>query len=161
MVTTETRRRIVAAGLLLLPMFLVKATGMFLSPSQATAASASAVPGAEGRGSPLAPSAREANLAATHVADLSTKRFGPTPFYYRPREPEETVVEEGPQFSVQAVVAAPAGNSALIDGKLYRAGDRLGRTPWRVVRIDGNSRSVLIEDERNQKRMTLAVRLPK
>jgi hypothetical protein len=171
MPTIETRRRLAAAGMFILPLVLVKATAMFLGgtgPAEVAAAPAVAIPAPLATPMAGAPPARteEQEQAAAHIARLHEEPFGSSPLYYQSRGDEGEVVFENPElppppeFILQAVLASSAGNTALIDGKALRVGDRLGDTDWQIIEIDVEGRTVTVLDPRTDRTETRAVRSP-
>ena len=171
MPTIETKRRLAAGGMFILPLVLVKVTALMIGgtgPAQVAAAPDVADP------APLQPVmlaerawSDEQRAAARHIAELMDEPFGPTPLYYEPRGRESVPIFEDPQsdpapeFIVQAILSSAAGNTALIDGEAYRVGDVIGRTEWRIIAIDGAARSVTVLDPRTDRTETRSVQTPR
>ena len=118
----ETKRRIVAGGLFLLPMGLVWITGTLLGGPhtvqggpQPAVAMPPVVPSPRAEVEP--PTAAE-QAAIVHAAWLRRETFGATPFYFTPREVEAPMIDLGPEapdFVVQGILASSRGNTAIID----------------------------------------------
>ncbi|MDY7107207.1 MAG: hypothetical protein SYC29_01085 [Planctomycetota bacterium] len=172
MPTSETKRRLAAAGMFVLPLVLVKATAMFLGgtgPAEVAAAPTPAMPAVTPP--PIEPAREIAGArtdgqqqAAEHIARLHAEDFGSTPLYYQSRDEEAEVVFEHPdlppppEFILQAVLASSSGNTALIDGEALRVGDRLGDTDWQLIEIDVEARTVTVLDPRTERTEKRSVR---
>jgi hypothetical protein len=172
MPTNETKRRLAAVGMFILPIVLVKATALFLSgtgPAEVAAMPAAApTPAMPAPIEPVAGPARTwtggQRQAAEHVAHLREEAFGSTPLYYSARGGEGEMVfvdpdlSPPPDFILQAVLASSAGNVALIDGEALRIGARVGDTDWQIIEIDAEARTVTVFDPRAERTETLSVR---
>jgi hypothetical protein len=172
MPTNETKRRLAAAGMFILPLVLVKATAMFLGgtgPAEVAAAPAPAAPTVTPVPVASAPSAPRAwtdgqRQAAEHIARLHDEEFGSTPLFYQSRGAEAAVVFEDPdlppppEFILQAVLSSSTGNTALIDGQALRVGDRVGETDWQIIEIDAQTRTVTVLDPRTERTEAVSVR---
>jgi hypothetical protein len=171
MPTIETKRRLTAGGMFILPLVLVKATALVVGgtgPAQVAAAPDVADP------APLQPVmlaerawSDEQRAAVRHIAELHEKPFGPTPLYYEPRDRESAPIFEDPRFDpapefiVQAILSSASGDTALINGKAYHVGDVIEQTEWRIIAIDGSARSVTILDPRTDQTTTRSVQTPR
>jgi hypothetical protein len=155
MPSSETKRRLAAGGVFLLPLGLLwAAANLFGGPrsvqGQAPAAATPPVP------TPIAPNGApvldaEQRAAAAYLAALAQEPFGATPLYFEPRELGPEIVDDGTEdlfpmsLTIQAVVASPRGTVALIDGKTRRRGDEIPGSAWRIAAIDAEARSVTFE----------------
>ena len=170
MPTNETKRRLAACGMFVLPLVLVQATAVLLgggSPAPVAAAPQPVIPPAlfPAQGPPSA-SSESGRALAEYVRALRDQPFGPVPLYYPARDdgsaaPESgPAIEAAPEWRIQAVMAAASGNIALINGKARRVGDIVGESGWVIVEIDPQTRSVTIEDPRTHRRDTRSVKMP-
>lgn len=163
--TRDLKGLISALVVLVLPVVLVKVTGGLLgSPGPSTAAGSST---AVNRSTFKPPKPREVSwtaqqkAAADHVALLKTQPFDSTPFYYRqsgnPKTPaiedpfEKPPDDPPPGLNLQVVMTTRRGNVALIDGKSYRVDDLIMGEEWRVIKIDGQARSVTLRHEKTER----------
>ena len=165
MIRADTKRKLAAAGLFVLPVGLVLATGAILggpnvvrgtlTPAPATVPLTKRAPG-------VAPT--EAQISAImRVVAQRDEPYGPAPLYFTPREPRAFVTETGPvnpEFRVQAILASSRGNAALINGQAYRVGDALGETGWFVESIDAITRTVVARDGESDRTIEQSVELP-
>ena len=168
----ETKTKIVTFGMFLLPLILVKGTALMLGqgPERATAGTdPNNVTATTAIIAPVTREWSEEQLAATrHVELLRTKRFGPSPLLHQQpppppnnntRPPDQPRIHPPPNVSVKTILKSGRGNIALINGRLYRVGDKIG-DGWIVTVIDADARSVLIEHEASGEEATLTLPLP-
>ncbi len=149
----------------ILPVVLVKVGGsLFGSPGPSTAVGSSNAanprPFKPPSGRAVSWTAQQ-KAAADHVALLKTEPFGSTPFYYRQsgnsttptiEDPGEKPPDDTPPgLNLQVVLTSRRGNVALIDGRQYRVGDLIKGDQWRVIKIDGQARSVTLKHERTER----------
>lgn len=167
MLTAETRRRLVIIGMFLVPVALVKATAVFYgsgSPAGAEAASVSLTPVDPSVASDRSPTLSAAESeAADRIAELYQQPVGASPLLHDVRSPEqvdEQPVDPGsPNLLVQAILASEQGNTALINGKMYRVGDVFDGTDWQVREINNTTRSVTIVNTTTGREITRAVKI--
>jgi hypothetical protein len=102
------------------------------------------------------------DAAAAYVTALATQPFGPCPMLYvappAPVEPEivepppmpdpepEPQPDPEPVFTLQALMAAPTGDKALINGRAYIKGERIADSNWEVRVINVSERSVTLQN---------------
>lgn len=105
--------------------------------------------------------------AIDHIAILQSQQFGPSPLH---REGETISGNENPfstptlpslQITVQMIMSSSAGNTALIDGKPYKVGQNLKDSAWIVRKIDGEARSVTMENTQTGQSMVFVVQTPR
>lgn len=159
MLTSEAKRKLTAGGMFGLPMALVWLTARVIGGPESAEASQTgnlAVAPLSFHQVDVAAPTPAQSAAAARVDALLHSDFGPTPFHHR-RAGETPVVIENPEdssvprFSVKLIMATSSGNRAVIDGKVYQVGDKLGDTGWVIVSIDAQTRSVSIRDPRTER----------
>ena len=165
MMTRDAKRRLATIAVFLLPVVLVKAVAAPMGHRGPAAAEASNTP------TPVVAIPRVAagpqwseqqRAAAQHVAYLRTQPFGPTPLYYdtppAPPPPDRSGSSNSlPEVVVQMIMSSASGDLALIDGKRYRAGDRLRDAAWIVSDINASSRSVTLKDPASDRSVVVSV----
>ena len=184
MLTPDQCQKLVAAAFFALPLITVKVVDITLSeggPAPVSAAQpAAAVPAAPAAlrtGHPaLAPRPATANA---YTDRPSRTAFGPNPFYYIPVAADsrrESPVPHPPtpprksaegssssfaqgDFAVELIMSQPNGDLAIINGETYRVGQQIGQSPWRLISVDSNSRSVALENAQTGQTLTRTVEL--
>ena len=154
MLTSDAKRKLIAFGIFALPIGLVKVAATMLGgPGGAQAQTTFTVappppPNATTQGVTLTP--REQTVV-DRIARLDDTAFGPTPMLHA-RTTGRRVVDPSPQgqavpeFRVKAILISSTGNRALIDGRAWKVGERLGDTGWIIIDINGDTRSVTIQE---------------
>ena len=171
MLSSDHKRRLGAAAMFVLPIVLVKAGAFLFGGSGPAEVKAAPQPVARvttvEQADQMAVQSEESLAAERHVAALQDEPFGPTPFYYEARvftqvedDPTQPELEPGPEFVVKAIMTTPGGNIALIEGTIYRIGQKLGQTGWRIIEIDGDTRSVTIRDPETGRKAKRRIRMP-
>ena len=104
--------------------------------------------------------------AVEHIAILQSEQFGPSPLH----RGVKTIISDKNQFppptllslqiTVQMIMSSSAGNTALIDGKPYKVGQKLKDSAWTVSEIDGEARSVTVENKQTGQSMVFVVQTP-
>ncbi len=104
--------------------------------------------------------------AFAHIALLKEQQFGQSPLH----RATETVIgndNTSPppvlpslQITIQMIMSSTAGNTALIDGKPYKVGDKLLKSPWIIRQIDGEARSVTLENPQTGQTEIVEVQAP-
>lgn len=176
MPSPDSMRRFSSLGLFVLPILAVKFAGMLMgggSPSVSNASATIADPAAN----PTAPPAAkvewnaEQRAAAEHVRQLAGTPFGPAPMLYTAQaavveavapapEPEAPRDPDIPAFALHAVMAAPSGNKALINGRLYQVGQTIQGTNWSLLELDTENRSIVLAEEGSKRTVKLSVVRP-
>jgi hypothetical protein len=179
MASFEPGKRLWSLGLFVLPLAAVKVAAMVLGGGTPHAASASqnhvAADAAATGGATQAGTARiewtpAQRAAAAHVRALDAVLFGPAPMLYAPQavvvhsepEPAPIVVLEkpAPQFVLHAVMTAPNGNKALINGRMQQVGEQIGTSGWFVQEINIDERSVVVHHNDDGETLTITVHRP-
>lgn len=149
--------------MLLLPVILIKMLALMFgisAPGQAVASSYQA-----GSSHPrlllsLPRTWTEKQLAASaHIEHLKKLPFGNDPLLYD-QDAEDTASRpntRGAKLSLQMIMSFQSGNVALISSRQYRKGDRIESSPWIVIHIDGDVRSVTLRHEESGEKRTLTV----
>ena len=150
----DPKTKLLGLGVFLLPLLLVKGTGMMLGqPPQGAVAATTNPTTFDGSGiETFTPEWSSAQIAAAQrVAELRELPFGESPLLHI-REmseiaPTDTVdptpkVIAPPEVSVKMILRSRRGNVALIDRKRYRDGDAIGEDGWIVKKI--STRSVVV-----------------
>lgn len=178
MLTPDQFHKLVAAAFFALPLVSVKIVDITLSESGPAPVSA-AQPAAASPllPPPAAPTSQPSSLTtlASPFADAQTATaFGPNPFYYvpvtdsrrdsasassNPQPPASGLQSSATDFSVGLIMNQPNGDWAIINGETYRIGQQIGHGPWRLVSIDSNTRSVVLENAQTGQTLTRAVDL--
>lgn len=165
----DAKTKIVTIGMFLLPLILVKGTALMLGQGPDTATAGDGANNVAATTAIIEPVTREWNeqqLAATrHIELLRTKDFGPSPLLHQQpppppnstKPPDTPRIHPPPNVSVKMILKTSRGNIALINGRRYRVGDKIG-DGWIVTGID--ARSVLIEHTVSHEEATLVVPLP-
>ena len=104
--------------------------------------------------------------AVEHIAILQSEQFGPSPLHRgvktiigdKNQLPPPTLLSL--QITVQMIMSSSAGNTALIDGKPYKVGQKLIDSAWIVSEIDGEARSVTVENKQTGQSMVFVVQTP-
>ena len=171
MATAETKRRLMNAGMFILPLFLVKGAGVMLSTGGPRGVEA-AVSGAEETPviqTPIAaPQWSEAQLAvADYVQQLHDTPFGAVPLFFPQDQPEpaeiiqaELGLQPPPEIVLQAILASANSATALIDGKPHKVGDEIRDTGWVIIEIDPELRAVMIQDPQGDRVETIRAGRP-
>jgi hypothetical protein len=166
-----------AIGLFLLPVGLVKLTGLYLGqqgPSAAQAAEADPSAPAANAAPTKAPTWTTRQVeAGKYIASLRGKSCGPTPFLYEARDPQSTAVTvssdpvpigtpttDVSKYTVQAILSSSMGTTALINGKPYRVGDTIRESSWVIQTIAADTRSVTLRDSVQGRLETIHVEIP-
>ena len=169
---SDAKTKIVTFGMFLLPLILVKATALMLGQGPDTATAGGGPNNDAATTAIIDPVTREwteQQLAATrHIELLRTKDFGPSPLLHqqpppRPnstRPPDTPRIHPPPDVSVKTILKTSRGNIALINGRLYRVGGKIG-DGWIVMVIDADARLVLIKHEDSGEEATLVLPLPR
>ncbi len=155
MLTSDSKRKLTAMAMLAMPTGLVWVAGMLIGgpgvvkADSPTPAIAVVVPDVAPVLDEAASQAQRA--AAGHIGRLRSEPVPPTPLYHDPRRAgPDVIIDPGlasaPDFTVQAIMSSSTGSVALIDGHRLRVGDPLGTTGWNVLEINGDDRSVTIQD---------------
>ena len=154
MLRSDAKRKLIAFGIFALPIGLVKVAATMLGgPGGAQAQTTLTVappppPNVTTPGGTLTP--REQTVV-DRIARLDDTAFGPTPMLHArtngprvvdPSPPGRSV----PKFRVKAILVSSTGNRALIDGLAWKVGETLGDTGWVIIEINGNTRSVTIQE---------------
>lgn len=179
MPSPEATRRLMSLGLLALPIAAVKLASLMIGiPSAKATASASAVatPAAGDSGNaaatPRVEWTKEQRAAAEHVRQLAASGFGPAPMLYVASPEVQIAIEDPvpeilaptipqpPRFTLQAVMAAVTGDSAVINGRMYSVGQTIEGTDWEVQEIDVSRRKAVLFDSEYDRTVTIAVQTP-
>ena len=64
------------------------------------------------------------------------------------------------QITVQMIMSSASGNTALIDGKPYKVGQKLNESAWTISKIDGEARSVTLENSQTGQSVVVQVQVP-
>ncbi|MCH8344864.1 MAG: hypothetical protein IH983_12870 [Planctomycetes bacterium] len=164
MMTRDAKRRLATIGVFILPIVLVKVVAAPMWHRGPAAAEASITP------TPVVAIQRVAagpqwseqqRAAAQHVAYLRTQPFGPTPLYYDPPQPPPDRSGSSDTLghvAVQMIMSTASGDLALINGKRYRTGDRLGDAGWIVSEINASSGSVTLKHPASDRSVVVSVR---
>ena len=154
MLTNETKRKLVAVLFMVAPIIALKAF------SAATAVSGPAQALAdyedydeefdEGEETVIAKrSPTDDEVSAWQYIKKIDARFGASPFGNTglgPVLPTAAVTDTQdarPTFQLDGILSGPHGTTAMINGEIYRAGERIA-TGWRVATIDSTKRLVII-----------------
>lgn len=104
--------------------------------------------------------------ALAHIAIIKAQQFGPSPLH-RVIEVDSGDVNLPPptvlpslHITVQMIMSSSAGNTALIDGKAYKVGQKLKDSFWVIRIIDGQARSVTIENTQTGQSKVVNVQTP-
>lgn len=176
MLSPDAMRRCSSFGLFVLPILAVKIAGMLMggsAPSVGGVAAAVTDPTAADT-TPATTKVEwtaDQRTAAEHVRQLAGTPFGPAPMLYTakavveaPKEPEPQPEPqkdpEIPAFALHAVMAAPSGNKALINGRLYQVGQRIQGTNWTLRELDTENRSVVLAEDGSKRTVNLSVQRP-
>lgn len=172
MANPDTQRKLLAAGLFILPVLAVKASTMLLlgpAPQAADAAIDTSTTPAITSGPTVSWKPRQL-AAAQYIGKLRDEPFGPSPLLFDYVEPEPepdpiptvdpTPIKTEIKFTVNAVMSGVRGRTALIDGRPYSEGHNVRRTGWIVELIDCDSRSVTLREEATGERRVISVELP-
>ena len=169
---SEAKKKTVTFGIFLLPLILVKGTALMLGQGLDPAIGNPVGNNGAATAPTIEPAARvwtEQQLAATrYIERLRKQDFGPSPLLHQKAAPTQNNIEPTdthrdhppPQVGVQMILKSSRGNIALIDGKRYRVGDKIG-DGWIVTVIDADARSVLIKHTESGEEATLVVPLPR
>ena len=146
---SDSRLKLAAGAVFLLPIVLVKASAVFLGTTGSATQAAVPQPALAAPDPAAQPADRAAPTAvelaaADHVALLDVQPFGPTPLFYSEQVNDTGAAEPG--FAVEVIMSTDNGPIAVINGKTHHVGDRLGDTGWRVFKIDSHGRAVIIHD---------------
>jgi hypothetical protein len=172
MVSPDTSRRLWSLGLFALPLVAAKLAAIMLGGSSQRAGAAphpgpievAPVVTAGDAASKIEWTVAQ-TVAAQHVASLSSQSFGPSPMLHVPApEPVESVAvqpdpppviiepepepapEPDPVFVLQALMEAPNGNKALINGRAYARGEPVDEGRWVVRHINVGERNVTLQN---------------
>lgn len=104
--------------------------------------------------------------AVDHIAILQSQQFGPSPLH----RGAKTIIDDknqipppklpSLQITVQMIMSSSTGNTALINGKPYNVGQSLQDSAWSVSEIDGDARSVTIENKQTGESLVFVVQTP-
>ncbi len=117
-----------------------------------------------------APEYSPAQLASeSRIRELNGTSFGPCPMYYNvvietndEGEPEVVVVPDVPRvfvIKVQAVMGSSKGATALINDRMYRVGNLIGESDWRITSMSAEQRTVSVRHDVTGEEATHAVDL--
>lgn len=104
--------------------------------------------------------------ALDHIAILKAQQFGSSPLHRVVdngkviKKPSTQIVSSKLQVTVQIIMTSTAGNTALIDGKVYKVGQSLAKTSWLISKIDGEARSVTLENTNTGQTLEFVVQSP-
>ncbi len=175
MLSNDAKRRFSSLGLFALPILAVKAAGVLMGGSapNVSGASAAVTDPATTATTPAVSKVEwtvDQRTAAEHVRQLAGMPFGPAPMLYtavaaapQPKplepapEPEKPRDPEIPAFALHAVMAAPSGNKALINGRLYQVGQKIAGTTWTLHELNVEQRMVVLAEENSTRTVTLNV----
>lgn len=168
----RTRWRLIFAGAFLAPMMIVKATELYLTrpmPRQAGAISPAAQPtGVDPAIADLLSTNSDVDLALpgeqqalfAYVRMVHERPLVRSPLEFPTVARDEPTQEEAPAptpaappelaVTIQAVMRSAGGNIALIDGTMYRVGEKISdrndeNSHWIIRDIDPAARSVTFE----------------
>ena len=172
MILRDAKRSILAVGVFLVPMILVKGAALLIGQGGLQRATAKGPHPPDDPTAVLKPYVAvwpaEQLAAAKHSAWLRGQPFGSSPLLHQVIArvgftPDEhatgTQPVPPPNVVLQAIMRTPGGNIALINRKRYHEGDPLDDKGWVVKTIDPESRSVIIEHPLSGE-ATLTVPLP-
>ena len=152
-------------AMLLLPVILIKTLAVMFgisSPGQAEASSSQTGVSLPHHQQSLQHSWTEQQLAAgAHVEYLKQLGFGNDPLLHALEDVAIAQIPDLPgiQLDLQMIMSFQSGSVALISGKQYHEGDRIETSPWEVILIDGDGRSVTLRHEDTLKEWVLTVKL--
>jgi len=144
-----TIRRIIAGGMFLLPMVLIKVTA-FVSggpaPAQSSAAPVAVVVDPAALITQRKPASEEQLAALRHIEWLGGQSYGDAPLHYDdrtagPARPKTRASD----LVVNAILVTRGVATAIINGQLCRLNDRVGTTGWRVAQIDNATMRVTLK----------------
>lgn len=170
MIAHDPKARLIGIGVFLLPLILVKATGLMIGQPPQGAVASGAVPAVvSGVIESFTPEWSLEQVAATQrVEDLRELAFGESPLLHARKTgdieyvlPPENFIITPPDVAVRVILRSRHGNVALIDRKHFRTGDAIGEDGWFIDEIDAASRSVLIVHRESGMKATLVVPLPR
>jgi len=162
----DTKRKLSAMGLFILPVGLVVATGAIMGGPHVVQGTLTPAPAGTTPARTVAnvdePSEAQVN-AMLHAIKQRNEPYGAVPLYFTPREPRVFVTETGPvvpAVEVQAILASSSGNAALINGQAYRVGDELGESGWFIDSIDAITRTVVAREASSDRTIERTVEMP-
>lgn len=150
-------------AMLLLPVILIKTLAVMFgisSPGQAVASSQqNGVSLSHQQQSLLRTWTQQQVAAGKHVDYLRQLDFGNDPLLHALDDGAIESVPDLPriQLDLQMIMSFRSGSVALISSKQYREGDRIETSPWEVILIDGDGRSVTLRHENTRKEWILTV----
>ncbi len=151
-------------AMLLLPVILIKTLAVMFgisSPGQAVASSSQTGVSSPHHQQSLPHSWTEQQLAAgARVEYLKQLDFGNDPLLHALEDGAIAPIPDLPgiQLDLQMIMSFQSGSVALISGKQYHEGDRIETSPWEVILIDGDGRSVTLRHEDTLKEWILPVK---
>ncbi|MCH8823987.1 MAG: hypothetical protein IH984_10805 [Planctomycetes bacterium] len=171
MVTRKTKQSLIAAvTFAILPLLvIIKSAGtLFGSGPEIARASYETLPFIvpDDAGNDELSLTDQQSQAVDYIAILQSKQFGPSPLH---RGAKTIIGDKNPfpppklpslQITVQMIMSSSAGNTVLIDGKPYKVGQKLKDSAWIVSEIDGEARSVTVENKRTGQSMVFVVQTP-
>jgi hypothetical protein len=176
MAAPELKRKLWSATAFIVPLLAVKAASVVLVDSgpqtaEATVSNPVTVASAARRNTKLTD---QQVAVQRHVQVLSGKPIESDPMLYQGLEPEKPVepeikvpvivetpkIEPPPTFELQLVMSGVRGDTALIDGRPYRVGDRIRDTDWKVQSIEVGYRSASLLNVNDGRTLIISVDLP-
>ena len=151
-------------AMLLLPVILIKTLAVMFgisSPGLAAASPQQTGVTPSHHQQSLQHSWTELQLAAgAHVEYLKQLDFGNDPLLHAMEDVAIAPIPDLPgiQLELQMIMSIKSGSVALISGKQYREGDRIEASPWEVILIDGDIRSVTLRHEDTGEEWLLTVK---
>ena len=151
-------------AMLLLPVILIKTLAVLFgisSPGQAEASSSqNGVSPAHHQQSNQHSWTEQQLAAGARVEYLKQLDFGNDPLLHALEDNAIAPVLDLPgiQLDLQMIISFQSGSVALISSKQYREGDRIETSPWEVILIDGDGRSVTLRHEDTLKEWVLTVK---
>lgn len=166
MPSDRTKRRLATFGIFAAPLVLVKsAAWMFGSPgpavAEATDGLAVVAPADDVSARPAGPTEAQ-RRAMTHIRALREIEFGLSPMFWIQLDEagDPTPVPGELTFEVQAIMRGEQGTVVVINGRVYRAGDRVGEGRIEIIAIDTEARSVTVRELATGREVTRSVRRP-
>jgi hypothetical protein len=178
MATPEMKRKLWSLAAFIVPLVAVKAASVVLvdgGPQQADANVPEAAKATANPGHKPVKFTEQQLAAQRHIASMHGKNFESNPLLYVGLEPEKPPtpvievpvvvieppkIEPPPAFQLQLVMSGVRGDTALIDGRPYRVGDRVRDTDWKVQTIEVAKRSASLAHISDGRTITIEVDLP-
>lgn len=140
-------------AMLLLPVILIKTLAVIFgisSPDQAAASSHQSGVSPLHHQQSTQRTWTELQLAAgAQVEHLRQLHFGNDPLLHALEDGAIESVPDMPgvKLALQVIMSFQSGSVALISGEQYREGDLIKSSPWKVILINGDVRSVTLRNE--------------